>query len=89
MCSRYRPPVPIIAVSRHADIARQLHLHRGVFPLHYEKQERDSDWPTDVDNRINYGIKICKERGFIHKDDLIVIITGWRQGILIFFCKIF
>lgn len=38
------------------------------------------DWPTDVDNRINYGIAVGKDRGFIHKGDLLVIITGWRKG---------
>jgi len=80
LCSRYKPPVPIIAVSRHERIARQLHLYRGVFPLHYPKQEREADWSTDVDNRLNYALSIGKERGFIHSGDFIVVITGWKQG---------
>jgi len=80
LCSRYRPPVPIITVSRHMRIARQLHLCRGVFPLYYATMERDPDWTTDCDNRINYGIDVGKERGFIHTGDMIVVITGWRQG---------
>uniref|UniRef100_A0A158Q4L1 Pyruvate kinase n=1 Tax=Dracunculus medinensis TaxID=318479 RepID=A0A158Q4L1_DRAME len=72
--SRYRPPVPIFAISRDARAVRQLHLCRGVFPLYYE------NWPTDVDNRINYGINVGKNRGFIHKNDILVVVTGWRQG---------
>uniref|UniRef100_A0A914ZPF7 Pyruvate kinase n=1 Tax=Parascaris univalens TaxID=6257 RepID=A0A914ZPF7_PARUN len=79
LLSRYRPPMPVFSISRDAFVARQLHLWRGVFPLHY-KAERDMDWPTDVDNRINYGIAVGKDRGFIHKGDLLVIITGWRKG---------
>ncbi|VDM40089.1 unnamed protein product [Toxocara canis] len=80
LLSRYRPPMPVFSISRDAFVARQLHLWRGVFPLHY-KAERDMDWPTDVDNRINYGISVGKDRGFIHKGDLLVVITGWRKGI--------
>ncbi|TKR93198.1 hypothetical protein L596_007697 [Steinernema carpocapsae] len=80
LCSRYMPPVPIIAVSRSAQIARVLHLHRGVFPLHYKIADRNPDWPTDVDNRINYGIQVGKDRGFVQKGDYLIVITGWRQG---------
>ncbi|KAH7723429.1 pyruvate kinase isozymes M1/M2 isoform 2 [Aphelenchoides avenae] len=79
LCSRYKPPVPIIAVSRSEQAARQLHLYRAVFPLHYTK-ERDEVWTQDVDNRINYGINVGKDRGFIHSGDFLVVITGWRQG---------
>jgi len=80
LCSRYRPPIPIISVSRYEKICKQLHLYRGVFPLYYDKEERHPDWPTDIENRINYAIDIGKERGFIHSGDMIVVVTGWRQG---------
>ncbi|KAE9555728.1 hypothetical protein FO519_001080 [Halicephalobus sp. NKZ332] len=80
LVSRYRSPVPIIAVSRYDRTSRRLHLFRGVFPLHYKNEVRDPDWPTDVDDRISYGISVGKDRGFIHKGDFLVVITGWRQG---------
>jgi len=80
LCSRYKPTVPIIAISRNDRTARQLHLYRGVFPLFYSKTEREPDWPRDIDARINYGVEIGKSRGFIHQGDPIVVITGWRQG---------
>ncbi|KAE9414261.1 hypothetical protein Angca_002533, partial [Angiostrongylus cantonensis] len=78
-CSRYKIPVPVLTISRSAAVCRQLHLYRGIFPIHYDKP-RCNDWPTDVDNRINHGIEIGKDRGFIHKGDLLVLITGWKQG---------
>uniref|UniRef100_A0A1I7YFY8 Pyruvate kinase n=1 Tax=Steinernema glaseri TaxID=37863 RepID=A0A1I7YFY8_9BILA len=80
LCSRYRAPVPIIAISRSSRTARLLHLHRGVFPVFYSIAERHPDWPSDVDNRINYGIQVGKDRGFIEKGDFLVVITGWSQG---------
>ena len=79
-CSRYKPPVPIIAVSRDAQVARQLHLYQGVFPLHYPKMEREPDWTTDLEKRIEVGIHEGKSRGFIHTGDIVVVITGWRTG---------
>ncbi|CAD5206983.1 unnamed protein product [Bursaphelenchus okinawaensis] len=79
LCSRFKPQVPIIAISRNPQTARQLHLYRAVFPLHYNK-ERKPEWAADVDARINYGISIGADRGFIHKGDPIVVITGWKEG---------
>ncbi|PAV83646.1 hypothetical protein WR25_21670 [Diploscapter pachys] len=78
-CSRYKPPVPIMTISRDEGVCRQLHLYRGIFPIFYN-QSRDVDWPTDVDNRINNAIDVGKDRGFIHKGDLLVVVTGWKQG---------
>ncbi|WKX90333.1 hypothetical protein Q1695_009291 [Nippostrongylus brasiliensis] len=78
-CSRYKSPIPILTISRSAAVCRQLHLYRGIFPIHYDKP-RVQDWATDVDNRINHGIEIGKDRGFIHRGDFLVVITGWRQG---------
>ncbi|EJD75645.1 pyruvate kinase [Loa loa] len=79
LISRYRPMMPIFAICRDEHVARQLHLWRGIFPLQYGAN-RESDWSSDVDARINYGILVGKDRGFIKKNDLVVVITGWRQG---------
>uniref|UniRef100_A0A0N4ZYY5 Pyruvate kinase n=1 Tax=Parastrongyloides trichosuri TaxID=131310 RepID=A0A0N4ZYY5_PARTI len=80
LCSRYKPPVPIIAVSRDMKTVADLHLYRGVFPLYYNVTERDSNWLTDVDNRIEFGIKMGQDRGFIKSGDFIILITGWTKG---------
>ncbi|CAL2040359.1 unnamed protein product [Caenorhabditis brenneri] len=79
LCSRYRPPVPIITVSRDERISRQLHLHRGIFPVYYPKGRID-EWDVDVEERVQYGVNLGKTRGFIHPGDPLIVITGWRQG---------
>lgn len=99
MIAQCRPTCPIIAITRSAFAAPQMHLSYGVFPLVYTgaplpcvllafaandrgafAAERAADWPTDVDNRINYGITVCKDRGFVRSGDLLIVVTGWRQG---------
>jgi len=79
LVSQCHPPCPIFAVTRHGQRARQLHLHRGVYPIQY-LEDRHPDWPTDVDNRINYAVNQGKERGFIKAGDFLVVVTGWKQG---------
>ncbi|VDK46641.1 unnamed protein product, partial [Cylicostephanus goldi] len=79
LCSRYRPPVPVISVSRNAQVARQLHLYRSVFPLYWSKP-RLENWKEDIEQRIQYGVQAGKDRGFIKAGDMIVLVTGWRQG---------
>lgn len=36
LCSKYKPHCPIVAITRYEQIARQMQLYRGIFPLHYE-----------------------------------------------------
>ena len=36
LMAAYRPRCPIIAITRDARTARQLHLYRGIFPIHYK-----------------------------------------------------
>lgn len=79
LVSKYRPRCPIIAVSRVEQTTRQAHLFRGILPLHFS-QDREADWPQDVDRRITFAIKYGKQRGFIKSNDLVILITGWRQG---------
>ncbi|KAK6027736.1 Pyruvate kinase, barrel domain protein [Ostertagia ostertagi] len=79
LCSRYRPPVPVISITRDEKIARRLHLYRSVFPLHWNKPRRP-DWQADIEERINYGIEAGKKRGVIWTGDPLVVVTGWHQG---------
>lgn len=72
LCSRYKPPIPIIAVTRYERLSRQLHLYRGVFPILYPVPEDDLHWHADIDKRINYGIKRGKARGWIHSGDFVI-----------------
>lgn len=42
--------------------------------------ERISDWPHDVDARIQYAIDFGKRRKFINSGDAVIVVTGWRKG---------
>merc|ERR1712045_258565 len=79
ICAKFRPQCPIIAVTRFPQVARQMNLHRGIFPLFY-KEDRLEDWTTDVEERIQFGVDFGKRNGFIKSGNLIVCITGWRKG---------
>ncbi|XP_060076641.1 pyruvate kinase PKM-like isoform X3 [Ylistrum balloti] len=92
LISKYRPRCPILAITRQAQTARQCHLYRGVFPIHYavypDELEFPSDtpepvlseWTADVDRRIYKGIDVSMKRGFVKVGDPIVIVTGWKPG---------
>lgn len=79
LLSKYRPRCPIIAVTRQAQTARQAHIYRGVLPIVYTEPPA-SDWLKDVDNRVQYGLKFGRARGFITTGDNVVVVTGWKQG---------
>ncbi|KAL5019721.1 hypothetical protein ScPMuIL_002613 [Solemya velum] len=79
LISAYRPRCPILAVTRKAQTARQCHLHRGCFPIHYIDPIMN-EWSVDVDRRIYKGVTVGMDRGFIKPGDPIVIVTGWKPG---------
>ena len=41
LLAKYRPRCPIIAVTRHEQVARQCHLWRGILPIHYRGEIRN------------------------------------------------
>lgn len=79
LMAAYRPRCPILAVSRDAQTSRQLHLHRGVFPIHY-KEARVSDWTEDMDLRISAAIETGYDCHLLKAGAPIVVVTGWRSG---------
>ncbi|EMS21550.1 pyruvate kinase [Rhodotorula toruloides NP11] len=83
LVSKYKPPCPIITVTRNEQTSRQIHLHRGVYPMHYphEKPSSDEGWQVDIDNRIRSGLSRALELGIVRKRDTVVAIQGWRSGL--------
>lgn len=79
LIAKYRPRCPILAVSRSEQAVRQAHLYRGILPLLFTG-DRHPDWPIDVDNRIEYAVEVGRKRGFLRKDDAVIVVTGWRKG---------
>lgn len=79
--SKFRPQVPIITVTREARTARQIHLHRGCYPLVYgEQQDPRGEWQDDVDSRFNWAISEAKRMGLLKNGDHVVLIQGARAG---------
>lgn len=39
-----------------------------------------SDWMKDVDDRVQFGVRFGKARGFVKSGDPVVVVTGWKQG---------
>ena len=79
MISHYRPRCPIITVTRDAQVARQLHLYRGIFPLHYD-EERDPTWTDDMDKRIGAALRHGWLKGCLEGGSNVIVITGWKRG---------
>ncbi|XP_076439010.1 pyruvate kinase PKM-like isoform X2 [Babylonia areolata] len=91
LVAAYRPRCPILAITRNAQTARQCHLYRGIFPVHYiETDEPEvevvindnkmNEWTADVDRRIWKAMYMAMERNFVKVGDPIVVLTGWKPG---------
>jgi len=80
LVSKYRPPVPIITVTRDAQVARLSHLYRGLIPIHYN-QPKHAIWQEDVDARIAFAMDYGKKTGILKTGDTVVGIQGWKGGI--------
>ena len=85
MCSKYRPHCPIIGVTRNEIAARQMHLWRGLYPLHINEPKTSQHvsgdhWMLDVENRVQKALDFAQQQGFVKKGDNVVVVTGWRGG---------
>ena len=83
LCSKYRPSVPIITVTRNPITCRSAHLYRGVYPAMYPKP-RPTDpalWQEDVDSRLRWGMKQGIDLGLISPGDAIIAVQGWTGGL--------
>lgn len=79
LVAAYRPRCPILAVTRNSQTARQCHLYRGLFPVHYIDPKLN-EWTADVDRRIWKALDMAMARGFVHSGDPVVVLTGWKPG---------
>ncbi|KAI9512834.1 pyruvate kinase [Russula earlei] len=83
LISKYRPSVPIITVTRNEQTSRQIHLHRGVYPLWYTEPRgiTSHQWQTDVDNRIRFGLRNALILNLIKPGSTIIAVQGWKGGL--------
>jgi len=69
LISRFRPKVPIIAVTPAETVYHQLALVWGVEPLQVETTQ-------DTDRMIEKSIRTVKKEGYVGQDDLVVVTAG-------------
>jgi pyruvate kinase len=72
--SKYRPKTPILAVTPHVHVARQLQLVWGVRPLLV------LDLPSTTQT-FQAAMGVAQEKGFLQDGDLVVMTAGTLQGI--------
>jgi len=72
--SKFRPQTPILAVTPHVDVARQLQLVWGVKPLLV------LDLPS-TGQTFQAAINVAQEQELLHEGDLVVMTAGTLQGV--------
>jgi len=82
LCSKYRPNVPIITVTRNFNTSRACHLNRGVYPFLYSKPRPHDPtlWQEDVDTRLHWAMNEAMKLKLLEADDIVVAVQGWRGG---------
>ncbi|HEY9881042.1 MAG TPA: pyruvate kinase [Leptolyngbyaceae cyanobacterium] len=72
--SKFRPRTPILAITPHVDIARQLQLVWGVRPLLV------LDLPS-TSQTFQAAMNVAQEKGLLKEGDLVVMTAGTLQGV--------
>jgi len=72
--SKFRPQTPILAITPHVDVARQLQLVWGVKPLLV------LDLPS-AGQTFQAAISVAREKELLHDGDLVVMTAGSLQGV--------
>jgi pyruvate kinase len=80
LVSKYKPPCPILVVTRNEQVARQLHLYRGCVTVHFQ-DTTNNIWQDDVDQRIQCAIRVGKKRDILKTGNIVIAIQGWKGGV--------
>jgi len=72
--SKFRPKTPIVAVTPHVDVARQLQMVWGVKPLLMLELASTSQ-------TFQAALNVAQERGLLSQGDLVVMTAGTLQGV--------
>jgi pyruvate kinase len=73
LVSRYRPPVPIYAMTPHEATARQLSVSFGVATI-------VADDACSTDSMLELVDRVLVENGLLHRGDLVVFVAGQPVG---------
>ena len=72
--SRYRPHMPVIAITPNKDVVGRLVLYWGVYAF-------QSETPTSLEKQLDMSAKLVKKLGIAKSGDLIVITGGMPVGV--------
>ncbi|NEO86594.1 MAG: pyruvate kinase [Spirulina sp. SIO3F2] len=72
--SKFRPRTPILAITPHVDVARQLQLVWGVKPLLV------LDLPS-TSQTFQAAINVAQEKHLLHDGDIVILTAGTLQGV--------
>src|SRR5262249_40611039 len=73
LVSRYRPPVPVYAVTPHDTTARQLSVSYGVFPVLAPDVSSTDEMLAQTD-------RVMVQRGYLKNGELVVFVAGQPVG---------
>jgi len=70
--SKYRPEIPILAITSSMMVARKLSMNWGVIPILYEGEPSDRE-------RLAFAVKQGKALGYLKTGDIVVSTSGHHQ----------
>jgi len=74
MVSKYRPQAPVVAATPSEQVARQLSINWGVYPILVPVAD-------NIDYMFEVSVAAAKNHGFVSTGDLIVITAGVSTGV--------
>ena len=72
--SKYKPQIPVIAVTTNQKVVNQLSLSYGVVPVQIKHCE-------DINTLVDEALNTCKQKELIHNGDLLIITAGILAGV--------
>jgi pyruvate kinase len=72
LISKYRPEIPILAITSSTRVARKLSMNWGIIPILYDGE------PTDRE-RLGFAFKQAKVLGYLKTGDIVVSTSGHHQ----------
>jgi pyruvate kinase len=72
LISKYRPEIPILAITSSSMVARKLSMNWGVIPILYTGEPSDSA-------RLAFAVKQAKALGYLKTGDIVVSTSGHHQ----------
>lgn len=76
MISKYRPPLPIIAITPHKSTARELNLIWGVQKYHIENIDF---FNLDAESIIEQSVRFAVDRGAVNENEHVIILLVSRK----------